>query len=169
MEHAVVLREVQRYTLHVDLFEQFGLVVDALNEHGVPFAVCGGVAVNLLGHVRATRDIDLLLPREQIDPVRDLVKPLGFVLRSGRIPFGEGTPNARELWRVSKAEGPSLLSLDLMVVMPVYERVFAGRVRTQWRGRSFDVVSAEGLIAMKRLAGRPQDLADIAALEAGAS
>jgi hypothetical protein len=151
----------------VDLFEQFGRVVDALNERGVPFAVCGGVAVNLLGHVRATRDIDLLLPREQVDPVRDLVKPLGFVLRSGRIPFGEGTPNARELWRVSKAEGPSLLSLDLMVVMPVYESIFASRVRTQWRGRAFDVVSAQGLIAMKRLAGRPQDLADIAVLEAG--
>jgi hypothetical protein len=56
-----------------------------------------------------------------------------------------------------------------MVVMPVYEPIFASLIRTQWRGRAFDVVSAQGLIAMKRLAGRPQDLADIAVLEAGGS
>jgi hypothetical protein len=89
----------------VDLFEHFERVVDTLTTHRVEFAVCGGVAVNLLGHVRATRDIDLLVRREELDRVRELVDPLGFTLRSGRIPFSEGTPNAREVWRVSKPEG----------------------------------------------------------------
>lgn len=149
----------------MELFEAFERIIDTLNANGVEYAVCGGIAVNLLGHVRATRDIDLLVRVEDVDRVRDLVKPLGFVLRSGRIPFGEGTPKAREVWRVSRAQGPSLLSLDLLVVTPVYEEVFRGRVPTSWRGRTFCVVNPAGLIAMKRLAGRPQDLADIAALE----
>ncbi|MDP3233040.1 MAG: hypothetical protein Q8S33_20575 [Myxococcales bacterium] len=45
----------------MDLFDEFGRIIDVLNANGVEYAVCGGVAVNLLGHVRATRDIDLLV------------------------------------------------------------------------------------------------------------
>ncbi len=40
-----------------------------------------------------------------------------------------------------------------------------GRLVVAWRQRQLVIVSRGGLIAMKRLAGRPQDLADIAALE----
>lgn len=42
--------------------------------------------------------------------------------------------------------------------------VWRSRLEVAWEGRVLFVVSREGLIAMKRLAGRPQDLADIAAL-----
>jgi hypothetical protein len=89
--------------------------------------------------------------------------PLGFVLRSGQIPFGQGTPQARE---VGVAPARALVfEPRLDGVTPVFEPLFAERVRTRWQNRAFDVVTPAGLIAMKRLAGRPQDLADIAALE----
>ena len=49
---------------------------------------------------------------------------------------------------------------------PAFHDVWARRM-TFVRGSSrLQVVSREGLLAMKRLAGRPQDIADIAALEA---
>lgn len=34
-----------------------------LNEHGVDYVVGGGVATTLHGHVRATKDIDVIVPR----------------------------------------------------------------------------------------------------------
>jgi hypothetical protein len=45
------------------------------------------------------------------------------------------------------------------------ESVWRGRLMVEWRDRSISVVSRDGLIVMKRIAGRPQDLADIAKLE----
>lgn len=148
----------------MDLLQELEHVVDVLRREHLEFALCGGLAVNVYGHVRATRDIDFLVRRESVERLRDSVVSLGYTLRSGRIPFGAGTPNEREVWRVSKAEGTALLSLDLLVVTPVFEPVWNDRQRVQWRGRTLDIVSLAGLATMKRLAGRPQDLADLAAL-----
>lgn len=59
----------------------------------------------------------------------------------------------RHVQRVSKLDPSSgaMMSLDVLVVA--------------WRGRDISIVSRSGLATMKRLAGRPQDLADLAVLE----
>jgi hypothetical protein len=76
-----------------------------------------------------------------------------------------GTP--RQMQRVSKLdpETNELVSLDLIIVGPGLEEVWDGRIVVPWREREVSIVSRGGLVAMKRLAGRPQDLADLAALE----
>jgi hypothetical protein len=68
---------------------------------------------------------------------------------------------------VSKLDPDSgaLLSLDLLVVGPTLDEVWEGRIVAAWGERRVSVVSREGLAIMKRLAGRPQDLADLAALD----
>lgn len=55
-------------------------MVDALQAADVPFAICGGLAVAIHGFVRATKDIDLLIPASAIDAAKNAVKPLGFSL-----------------------------------------------------------------------------------------
>jgi hypothetical protein len=57
-------------------------------------------------------------------------------------------------------------TLALIEGCPAYERVWQRRVRLLWSERNLSCVSPEGLLIMKRVAGRPQDLADIEALEA---
>jgi hypothetical protein len=81
--------------------------------------------------------------------------------------FGLRTGTPREIQRVSKLdpETNELMSLDLLLVCPDYEPVWASRVVSSWRGQAVSVVSRDGLATMKRIAGRPQDLADIARLE----
>ncbi len=44
----------------MDLVSQFDAIVAAIDAAGVEHAICGAFAVNILGHVRATMDIDLL-------------------------------------------------------------------------------------------------------------
>ena len=56
------------------------------------------------------------------------------------------------------------LTIDLLVVCPVFETVWAERERIAWSGLQMQVVSREGLATMKSLAGRQQDLADLEAL-----
>lgn len=64
--------------------------------------------------------------------------------------------------------GPGgLVTVDRILVEPALASVWAGREEYERDGIRRSVVSREGLHAMKRLAGRPQDLADIEALERG--
>lgn len=148
----------------MDIVAEFEGIADALARSHLEHAVCGGFAVNLHGHVRATRDIDLLIRRESLPGVLAAVRPLGYTLEAGPIPFGVGTPQERELYRISKPEGRSLLTLDLLLVTPVFEEVWRTRARFAWRGREVWAVSLAGLEVMKRLAGRTQDRADLEAL-----
>lgn len=148
----------------MDLLAELERIVDAMGREQIDFALCGGLAVNIYGHVRATRDLDFLVRREAVDRLRDTAAGLGFELRSGRISFGAGTKNEREVWRLSKPDGPSLVSLDLLVVTPVFEPVWESRQSVEWRGRRLGIVSLGGLALMKRLASRKQGLADLEAL-----
>ena len=81
--------------------------------------------------------------------------------------FGLRTGQPREIQRVSKLDPDTgeLLALDLLVVNPALEAVWAGRQTLRAGDRAIVVVSREGLAMMKRLAGRRQDLADVAKLE----
>ena len=52
----------------------------------------------------------------------------------------------------------------MLLVTSQIQQVWDSRVRANWEGGTLSVVSREGLIALKKLSGRPQDLADISAL-----
>lgn len=68
------------------------------------------------------------------------------------------------MYRVSRAVDCELTTLDLMLVSPVFEKVWADREVIQLGSRSLRIVSKQGLLIMKEVAGRPQDIADIDAL-----
>jgi hypothetical protein len=149
----------------MDLYEELLALVDRLAAEGIDYALCGGVAVAFHGHPRFTKDIDILLRPEDVDRTLDAIATLGFDLDAGTITFGTGTPEAREVRRVSKSLGPDVLTLDILLVSAVLEGVWATRGVFAWRDREIRVVSREGLVLMKRLAGRDQDLLDAKLLE----
>ena len=49
-----------------------------LEEAGIPFSVCGGVAVCLHGYQRNTADLDLIIHPDKADLVRPLLDQAGF-------------------------------------------------------------------------------------------
>jgi hypothetical protein len=151
-------------TPRLDIVEELGLALDALRAASVPYALCGGFAVAVHGVPRATKDIDFLVPETELAHAETALKSAGFTLRAGPIPFGVGTPQERRLYRVTKVAHGEHLTIDLLAVTLVFAQVWSSRVDVSWEGRVLSVVSRDGLVAMKRLAGRPQDLADIAAL-----
>ena len=60
---------------------------------------------------------------------------------------------------------PSIaITLDLIVVTPVFADVWESRETIEFESQRMHVVSRDGLIKMKQIASRPQDLADIDAL-----
>jgi hypothetical protein len=151
----------------LDLIAELAAVVDAFAAERVDYALCGGLAVAIHGHPRATMDIDLLVEPASVPGALAIARAIGFDVPARKIIFGLRTNTPREVHRVSKLdpETSALISLDLLVVAPELVDVWASRLVVPWAGREITIVSRAGLATMKRIAGRPQDLADLAALE----
>lgn len=146
-----------------DIDAELEAVVAALEESGFEYAVCGGIAVAVHGHPRATTDIDILVTAEALPEILATVAGLGYVLKAAPMKFSSGI----EVRRVSRMESGEVFTLDLMPVTEVIREVWEDRQKVEWRGRPLRIVSRRGLVRMKRLAGRAQDLADLEALGAG--
>lgn len=145
----------------MDLREELLAIVAALDRATIDYALCGGLAVAVHGFVRTTRDIDLLVRREDVPAILQVLAPLGYTVPGGEIPFAVGTPEELRIERVSKTVGEQLLSIDLLQVYPVLADVWESVEVFAWAGREITVVSATGLAKMKRLSGRPKDLLDL--------
>jgi hypothetical protein len=150
----------------LDLLEEFRALVSALDEAHVEFAVCGALAVAIHARPRATLDIDLLLPREQLDGARSVARQLGYRIEAGPMVVRKGV---MEMHRSSKPdpETGDLISVDFLLVTPALAEAWRARERVAWAHGTLPVVSRAGLVLMKRLRGSGLDLDDIRALEGG--
>ncbi len=151
----------------LDLIAELETLIDALTAASIEYALCGGLAVAVHGHPRATRDIDLLVEPRDVAQITSIAKALGFDIPSRKMVFRAGKLDEHHMQRLSKLDPDTneLLSLDLLFVGPVHQVTWDHRTVIWWRSRKLRIVSRDGLATMKRLAGRPQDLADLAALE----
>lgn len=138
--------------------------------------VVGGFATVLHGHARLTADIDLvvdLVPVEARKAVETLTS-LGFRPRAPVEPLAFADPAVRQQWvrekgmRVFSLWNPAnpMLEVDLFAEHPVdFEELWNRAEIIKLTETEVRIASIRDLIRLKRLAGRPQDLADIEALE----
>jgi hypothetical protein len=151
----------------------------ALRHANVNFVVIGGIAVGVHGYVRATRDLDIVP-----DPDFDNLTRLASLLRevdSQQVGIGEFSPDefpydptdpeqlARGAnFRLETRLGP----LDIMQWVagieedPAYQALAREALAVPFRGGQVLVCGLDHLLAMKRAAGREQDLIDLRELDA---
>ncbi|MEE8600391.1 nucleotidyl transferase AbiEii/AbiGii toxin family protein [Euzebya tangerina] len=152
-------------------------IVQALRDADVDFVVVGGVAVVLRGHPRMTVDLDLVARLEQ----RNLLRALSALEDQGLVPrlpvpaasFADDATRASWVadrnMTVFSLHDPSdpRREVDIFAEEPItWAELSEQADDIVVRATSVPVASVEHLITMKRAAARPQDLADIAALEA---
>ncbi len=142
----------------------------------VRYVVVGGIAVVLHGHLRLTKDLDLV-----IDLAPDSARrALSSMLDSGLQPLVPvnaldfADPEKRRSWIEEKnmvvfqMRDPHDLrrSVDIFVDYPVpFEELWQRATLLTIDDVTVHVASISDLIEMKRKAGRPQDVDDIAQLE----
>ena len=138
------------------------LVLLALNRTGVPYALCGGLAMAVHGTPRATKDIDVLIADETyLVAIDAALRDEGWITTSDPIDF----PNGFRLHRRMRFIDSRALILDLLFAPPG-EDLLSGRFLGQFDNCAAWIIGRDALIRMKRAAGRPRDLADLADLEA---
>jgi hypothetical protein len=149
----------------VNIVDELHAIAAALRGAGIPYAVCGGIAVTAYGATRSTKDIDIVIAREHVAGAVAAVAPLGYNIPAGPMTFGAGTVHERHVQRVNKIVGVHHLVLDLLIAEAAYAGVLDDRVDVDLPAGPITFVSRDTLIRMKRLAGRPIDVADIEKLE----
>lgn len=148
----------------------------ALAEAGVRFVVVGGVAVVLQGHARLTVDLDVVLDltEDNVRAALDLLTSSGLRPRLPVPAHAFADDETRRSWVrerglvVFSLHDPDdpLREVDLFADPPIAYEQLAERADTiDLGGVRVAVACVDDLIAMKRRAGRPQDFADVAALE----
>ncbi len=140
-------------------------ITSALNDASIPYALCGGLAVGVHGYIRATRDVDLLVLVADLEAVKKIALAQGYLDSSGEIPFKNSEFKLYRLTKIIPDPYADPMVLDLLLVSDPSDEVWLGREAIDWEGMPLYVISKEGLLAMKREAGRDQDLLDIKQLE----
>lgn len=144
----------------------FGRILADLNRAGVRYVLIGGIALIRHGVVRATADVDAVLEpsTENLERLRALIaewgatRPDGSPLPADRLAVGRSihlaTPHG-DLDFLGEQRPPLTFS-------ELSARADTRRVD----GVQAPICSLADLVALKRLAGRERDLADLSELEA---
>ena len=116
------------------------------------------------GYVRATKDINILICEEVLTNARRIIASIGCDPEAGVFKFDPGTDRETRLFRVPRAEGSMLTTLGLILVTPNLTSVWNDREVVRAYDTGIKVVSKAAPIALKEIADRHQDLADIESL-----
>jgi hypothetical protein len=146
------------------LLVEFTNLTNALNERGINYAVCGGWAMAILGYPRATIDIDLLILSDDLERAWKIAENFGYEIEGLPLHFQDGKIEIRRISKVD-SETKSLITIDFLLVTEALKEVWENRKHFKWNQGNVSAVSKEGLIFMKKVSGRLQDLADIERLE----
>jgi predicted nucleotidyltransferase len=148
----------------IELPDDFRDLLLELADASAEFVVVGGHAVAFHGHARATKDLDVLVraTRENAERVYRALSAFGAPLAAFEVSAADfttydgvlqiGLPPVR-VDILNRADGIS------------FDEAVAEGSSFDLDGRRIPVVGRAALLKNKRAAGRPQDLADIEALE----
>jgi hypothetical protein len=148
----------------MDITDELRRLVSELNDRGVDYALCGGMAMAVHGIARTTIDIDLLIPAESLAAVFSIAASFDYNVRGMDMSLGDGAVEIRRVSKIDPVDG-ELLSLDLLLVTPQVLGSWQTRIAADWEGLKLWVVSRQGLVDLKELRRSDLDLVDIKALK----
>lgn len=155
----------------------FEPLVEALELSGVRYVIVGGLATVLHGFARLTADVDLIVDLEPAEAHKAIAVLVGLGLRSRAPvdPFAFADPHQRAAWIRDKGmrvfsmydPGNPMREVDLFVEHPIpFEELWNRAEAVRLSTTTARIAAIPDLIALKRLANRPEDRTDIEALEA---
>ena len=154
----------------------YGEVLKEFQEQKVKYVIVGGIAINLLGYLRSTADMDILveMSNDNLRKVVTILKKKGYHVKQPVDPMGIANEKIRHDWIENKhmkafnfyKKDDALKEIDIIIESPVsYEKAKKDIVRVKIDDTILSVISIDNLIRMKRNTGRNVDKLDIEELK----
>ncbi len=147
----------------------------AFQKQKVKYVLVGGIAVNLLGSLRSTADMDILVEMsgENLRKVVNIMKKKGYRVKQPVDPMGIADAKTRYDWIHNKHmkafnfyKMDDMKEVDIIIESPVsFESAKKNIVRIKIDDIILPVISINDLIKMKKAAGREVDKFDIEELK----
>ena len=142
-------------------------ILRAFQKQKVKYVLVGGIAVNLLGSMRSTADLDILVEMSD-DNLKKIVKILkrrGYRVKQPVDPMRIADRETREDWIKNKHmkafnfyKEDELKEVDIILESPVsFEEAKKSAIRVRVDDFTLPVISIDKLIKMKWKTGRPVD------------
>jgi predicted nucleotidyltransferase len=140
----------------MELIRDLKEFIRLLDAHDVRYLVVGGAAVNALGYVRMTEDIDFWLQRNETnaDKVLAALAEFGFDEFSR-----DDLLDPKAVLMLGRP--PHRIDLLTWISAREFDDCYPRRVYGHLGGMRIPLISVEDLLINKRASGRPKDLADI--------
>jgi TPP-dependent 2-oxoacid decarboxylase len=150
-------------------------ILRAFQKQKVKYVLVGGIAVNLLGYLRSTADIDILLEMSDsnLKKVVTILKKEGYRVKQPVDPMGIANTEIRRDWIHNKHmkafnfyKEDELKEVDIIIESPVsFEEAKKDTLRIKIGDMMLPVISIDNLIKMKKNTGRSVDKFDIEELK----
>ncbi|MEQ1830073.1 MAG: nucleotidyl transferase AbiEii/AbiGii toxin family protein, partial [Pirellula sp.] len=137
-------------------------ITDKLQKRNLRFAIVGGVATTILGYLRVTQDVDLIVDTD----VSSAIQLLSELIEDGfRQPFDD----VERIIRVSRIlpleNAETGINIDIAIGESGFEKQIVARSIPRTIGKTtINVATPEDIIVMKLMASRDKDLGDIEGL-----
>lgn len=146
-------------------------IFQAFQKQKVKYVLVGGIAVNLLGAMRSTADLDILVEMsdDNLKKIVQILKKQGYKVKQPVDPMKIADKKTREDWIKNKHmkafnfyKEEELKEVDMVIESPVsFEEAEKSVVRIKVDNLTLPVISIDKLIEMKQKTGRSIDKLDI--------
>ena len=150
-------------------------ILRAFQKQKVKYVLVGGVAVNLLGSMRSTADLDILVEMgdDNLKKIVKILKSRGYRVKQPVDPMRIADKKTREGWIKNKHmkafnfyKEDELKEVDIIVESQVsFKEAKKGAILVKVDDLTLPVISIDKLIKMKKEAGRTVDKLDIEELK----
>jgi len=141
----------------------------------IKYVIVGGIALNLLGSLRSTADMDILveMSEDNLKKALSILKKHGYRVKSHIDPMGILDSKTRQEWIKKKHmqalnfyKDGKLKEVDIIIGSPItFEKAEKTAIKIKSGNIILPVVSVDNLIKMKKRAGRAIDKLDIEELK----
>ncbi len=150
-------------------------VLTEFQKQKVKYLLVGGIAVNLLGSLRSTADLDILveMSNENLEKVVKILKKKGYRVKQPVDPMKITDEKTREDWIKNKHmkafnfyQEDQLKEVDIIIESPVsFKQAIKTASRIKIGSITLPIISIDHLIKMKKGTGRSVDKLDIEELK----
>jgi hypothetical protein len=148
----------------MNVFDEFRRLVSELEQHGVRYALVGGVATAFYTEPRFTRDIDILVDPEDFQKAKDILEKDGYFESALPRTFRTVAIELHRFLKVSNEEDEMLIDI-LVAKDEAVRRVVENAVAAESKEGRVMLANKEDLIWLKKTRDSKQDQADIEKLE----